>query len=101
MAKQNTDRTTIDLFSAEKRVGRPKTNPLDRKEQLKINKRNQVRRDRNAGIKRIELKVGTELFDALNGLAAYHGMSRSDLIESVLLEHLNQASSESHQLETG
>ena len=38
MAKIATDRTTIDLFAHEKRPGRPRTNPLPREEQLKLNK---------------------------------------------------------------
>ncbi|KNC65260.1 LexA regulated protein, partial [Pseudoalteromonas rubra] len=37
MAKSELDRTTIDLFENEKRPGRPKTNPLPREMQLKIN----------------------------------------------------------------
>ncbi|MFM2483850.1 LexA regulated protein [Celerinatantimonas yamalensis] len=88
MAKQNTDRTTIDLFADEKRSGRPKTNPLPRKEQLRVNKRNQLRRDRQKGMKRIELKVGNDLFDALNGIAQEQGISRSELIEQILIEHV-------------
>ena len=66
MAKENLDRTTIDLFAEEKRAGRPKTNPLSRKEQLKHNKRNQLSRDKANGLKRIELKVEQDLFDMLN-----------------------------------
>ncbi|WP_376753338.1 LexA regulated protein, partial [Enterobacter soli] len=46
MAKEQTDRTTIDLFANERRPGRPKTNPLSRDEQLRINKRNQLKRDK-------------------------------------------------------
>ena len=88
MAKQDTDRTTIDLFATERRAGRPKTNPLPRKEQLRVNKRNQLRRDRQNGLKRIELKVEHHLFDALNGLALEQGISRSELIEQVLRQHL-------------
>ncbi|CAG9000975.1 MAG: putative protein YbfE [Candidatus Celerinatantimonas neptuna] len=88
MAKQNTDRTTIDLFANEKRAGRPKTNPLPRKQQLRVNKRNQLRRDRQKGLKRIELKVENQLFDDLNGLAEKQGISRSELIEQVLIKHL-------------
>ncbi|HCW46825.1 MAG TPA: LexA regulated protein, partial [Erwiniaceae bacterium] len=40
MAKEHTDRTTLDLFADERRPGRPKTSPLSRDEQLRINKRN-------------------------------------------------------------
>lgn len=96
MAKQDNDRTTLDLFETEKRAGRPKTNPLPRKEQLKVNKRNQLRRDRENGLKRIELKVGIDMFNALNELAEQQGINRSELIEQVLATHLNYASTE-HQ----
>ncbi|MFM2479747.1 LexA regulated protein [Celerinatantimonas sp. YJH-8] len=94
MAKQNTDRTTIDLFATEKRAGRPKTNPLPRKEQLRVNKRNQLRRDRQKGLKRVELKVESSLFEALNELASGKGVSRSELIEQVLREYLTVSTTE-------
>ena len=57
MAKEQTDRTTLDLFAHERRPGRPKTNPLSRDEQLRINKRNQLKRDKVRGLKRVELKL--------------------------------------------
>ncbi|VTP65222.1 LexA regulated protein [Leclercia adecarboxylata] len=57
MAKEHTDRTTLDLFANERRPGRPKTNPLSRDEQLRINKRNQLKRDKSRGLKRVELKL--------------------------------------------
>lgn len=66
MAKIATDRTTIDLFAHEKRPGRPRTNPLPREEQLKLNKRNQIKRDRSKGLKRIECKVSEQLYEQLS-----------------------------------
>ena len=62
MAKSETDRTTLDLFEYEKRPGRPKTNPLSRDMQLKVNKRNQIKRDKARGLKRVEFKVSSQLF---------------------------------------
>ena len=88
MAKEITDLTTIDLFSNEKRPGRPKTNPNSRSVQIKINKRNQVRRDKNNGLKRVEFKVHQSLFEQLEQLAETQQMSRSELIESLLIESL-------------
>ncbi|WP_067702338.1 MULTISPECIES: LexA regulated protein [unclassified Erwinia] len=88
MAKENTDRTTIDLFADERRPGRPKTNPLTRDEQLRINKRNQLKRDKVRGLKRVELKINSDAVDALNHLADQRNMSRSELIEEMVMAQL-------------
>ncbi|XBS70950.1 LexA regulated protein [Acerihabitans sp. KWT182] len=88
MAKEQTDRTTLDLFIDERRPGRPKTSPLSRDEQLRINKRNQLRRDKVRGLRRVELKINAEAVDALNELAFQHSLSRSELIEQILLAEL-------------
>ncbi len=84
IANNKLDRTTIDLFETERRPGRPKTNPYPREVQLKHNKRNQLKRDKANGIKRIEFKVSSHLFDALNETAKQRSVSRSELIESIL-----------------
>ncbi len=90
MAKQDTDRTTLDLFADERRRGRPKTNPLPREAQLKLNKRNQLKRDRARGLRRIELKVDEQLLSRLNLLAAEQQLSRAELIQALLLQQLEQ-----------
>ena len=86
MAKENTDRTTLDLFANERRPGRPKTSSRD--EQLRINKRNQLKRDKVRGLRRVELKMTSEAVDALNTLAEQRNISRSELIEQMLLAQL-------------
>ena len=88
MAKIASDRTTIDLFAHEKRPGRPKTNPLPREEQLKLNKRNQVRRDRSKGLKRIESKIPEDLYQKLDARAQALQTTRSALIEQLLTQAL-------------
>ncbi len=88
MVKEQTDRTTLDLFAHERRPGRPKTNPLSRDEQLRINKRNQLKRDKVRGLKRVELKLNAEAVEALNELAESRNMSRSELIEEMLMQQL-------------
>jgi len=88
MAKEISDLTTIDLFNDEKRPGRPKTNPHSRSVQIKINKRNQVKRDKNNGLKRVEFKVHHSVFEQLEQLAKTQKMSRSELIEALLIESL-------------
>lgn len=88
MAKEQTDRTTLDLFADERRPGRPKTSPLSRDEQLRINKRNQLKRDKVRGLRRVELKMNSEAVDALNAMAAERGLSRSEMIEEMILAQL-------------
>ncbi len=88
MAKEAADLTTIDLFGDEKRPGRPKTNPHSRSVQIKINKRNQVKRDKSNGLKRVEFKIHHSLFDKLEQLAKTQQVSRSELIESILIKSL-------------
>ena len=90
MAKIATDRTTIDLFAQERRPGRPKTNPLPREEQLRLNKRNQVKRDRSKGLKRIEFKLSDQLYSKLEQQADKAGMTRSAYIESILTQVLTR-----------
>ena len=88
MAKHQEDRTTLDLFAEEKRPGRPKTNPLPPALQLKVNKRNQLKRDKANGLRRVELKVEAELLEQLNELARRQNLSRADLIQLVLKQHI-------------
>ncbi|MDY0925053.1 LexA regulated protein [Enterobacter sp. CFBP8995] len=91
MAKEQTDRTTLDLFADERRPGRPKTSPLTRDEQLRINKRNQLKRDKVRGLRRVELKMSSEAVDALSTLADQQNISRSELIEQMLLAQLKMS----------
>ncbi|MEW6991210.1 LexA regulated protein [Colwelliaceae bacterium 6441] len=88
MAKEISDLTTIDLFSDDKRPGRPKTNPHSRSVQVKINKRNQVKRDKTNGLKRVEFKIHENLIDRLDQLAKDTNTHRSELIESLLVKAL-------------
>ena len=90
MAKESFDRITHDLFADEVRPGRPKSNPHSRKVQLKINKQKQVLRDRKNGLKRIELKVDSELFSLLNKLSKEQNINRSELITQLLYAQINK-----------
>ncbi|MCD8547020.1 MAG: LexA regulated protein [Aeromonadaceae bacterium] len=89
MAKQQSDRTTLDLFADEKRPGRPKTNPLPRELQLKINKRNQLKRDKEKGFRRVELKLEASVLEHLNQLAKAQQISRADLIQWLIKQHID------------
>ncbi|MGX2947949.1 LexA regulated protein [Frederiksenia canicola] len=89
MAKQDSDCITLDLFENLPKVGRPRTNPLSREQQLRINKRNQLRRDRSSGLRRVELKLHSDLVLALEEQAIAKGISRGQLIEQILNYHIN------------
>lgn len=90
MAKQEDDCITLDLFANVAKVGRPKTNPLTREQQTRINKRNQLRRDKAIGLKRVELKLHTEMVQQLEMLAMHQKISRQQLIENILQTYLNK-----------
>ena len=92
MAKEQTDSKTLDLLAEERRPGRPKTSPLSRDEQLRINKRNQLNRDKVKGLRRVELKLNEDAVAVLNQLAEEKNISRSELIEEILMAQLEQVS---------
>lgn len=86
MAKSYSDRNTIDLFS--KTRGRPKTRPLTRKDQLKTNKRNQRIKEKNLGLKRVEITLEAETLELLDQLCELDNIKRADWITSqVALMH--------------
>ncbi len=89
MAKHQSDRITLDLFADEKRPGRPKTNPHPRDLQLKINKRNQLKRDKEKGLHRVELKLDAEILNDLNHLADARAMSRAELIQELVQQYVS------------
>ena len=92
MAKELADLTTIDLFNDEKRPGRPETSPHPRNVQIRINKRNQVKRDKSNGLKRVEFKIHHSLFEQLEELAKSKNINRSELIEKLLIKSLTKES---------
>lgn len=89
MAKQDSDCITLDLFENLPKIGRPRTNPLSREQQIRINKRNQLKRDRSSGLKRVELKLHSDLVQTLEEQAFAQGLSRGQLIEQILRDYIN------------
>lgn len=92
MAKQDADFITLDLFASMPKIGRPRTNPLSREQQIRINKRNQLKRDRSSGLKRVELKLHSDLVSALESQAKQYGMTRGQLIETILSNYMDNPS---------
>jgi hypothetical protein len=83
MSIQPEDRTTIDMFSRPER-GRPKTSPYDRNTQLKLSKRLQRNRDKHQGMRRVEVKLNSDVVEVLDHLVSELGISRADVIENGL-----------------
>ena len=88
MAKVTVDRTTIDLFANDKQRGRPKSSPYSREQQLRINKKNQLLRDKQAGLKRVEIKLNRDAYDKASEVATEKGISRSELLAQLIEESL-------------
>ena len=88
MSVQPEDRTTIDMFSTV-RPGRPKSNPYDRVQQSRFNKRSQRLRDKNKGMHRLEVKLTAEVVEALDIAADELGISRADIIDQAVKQWLH------------
>ena len=89
MAKQNADCITLELFANTPKVGVAKTNALTQERLIRVNKRNQLRRDKSSGLKRIELKLHLELVQKLEAQASKQGTSRAELIEKILQHYFS------------
>lgn len=94
MAKQDADCITQDLFAAVPKVGRPRSNPLSREQQIRVNKRNQLQRDRSSGLKRVELKLHSTLVEKLESEAQHKGITRGQLIELILNDYIGRHNDE-------
>ena len=70
------------------KVGRPRTNPLSREQQIRINKRNQLKRDRSSGLRRVELKLHSDLVQRLEDEASQRNITRGQLIEYILNDYI-------------
>ena len=88
MSVQPEDRTTIDMFSTA-RPGRPRSNPYDRAQQCRVNKRTQRIRDKHAGLHRLEVKLPGDVIDRLDEVADDLGMSRADVVTQALRQWLH------------
>ena len=51
--------------------------------------RDRVKRDKNNGLKRVEFKLHQDVFERLDALAKDKGVSRSELIEILLVQSLD------------
>lgn len=89
MAKASSDRNTIDLFG--KSAGRPRTQPLNRKDQLKLNKRAQREKEKAQGLKRLELLIEQETIEKLDALCELNGVKRAEWLTLQIHKSLDKA----------
>ncbi len=89
MGVQLEDRTTIDMFVPTK-IGRPRSNPYARDVQVRVNKREQRLRDKDNGMRRMEVKVPQELVDMLDAYAKKHECTRTDAVTLSISEWFKQ-----------
>ena len=80
MGVQLEDRTTIDMFE-ERQRGRPRSNPYPREVQLRVNKRTQRVRDKEKGLRRLEVKMPQDLIELLDEYAASQDCTRAEVVE--------------------
>ena len=76
MAKASLDRNTIDLFGQSR--GRPRTQPLSRKDQLKLNKRQQRQKEKALGLKRVEFVIDDDTAQKLDQLCEQADVKRAE-----------------------
>ncbi|MGO2232492.1 LexA regulated protein [Marinomonas sp. UCMA 3892] len=91
MAKASSDRNTIDLFG--KSPGRPRTQPLTRKDQLKINKRAQREKEKAQGLKRLELIIEQDIIEKLDKLCEMNGLKRAEWLTQQINKSLDKPKS--------
>ena len=55
---------------------------------MRINKRNQLKRDRSSGLRRVELKLHADLVQRLEDEASQRNITRGQLIEYILNDYI-------------
>ncbi|TBR41738.1 LexA regulated protein [Marinomonas agarivorans] len=82
MAKSSSDRSTIDLFS--KTRGRPRTHLLSRQEQLKASKKVQRIKQKQQGLKRMEVVLDNSTLEKLDLMCTIADIKRADWISEII-----------------
>lgn len=94
MGVQLEDRTTIDMFN-ERQKGRPRSNPYPREVQIRVNKRFQRMRDKDNGMRRMEVKMPHDLVEKLDEFASYFECTRTEVVEQCVRDWLKMQDAES------
>lgn len=80
------------MLNIESRVGRPKTSPLSRKEQLALAQQRKRDADKAAGLKPLNVNISTEAKGFADALCQIHNLTQKELIERLLDKAIKQGS---------
>lgn len=80
------------MLNIESRVGRPKTSPLSRKEQLALAQQRKRDADKKAGLKPLNVNISTEAKGFADALCQIHNLTQKELIERLLDKAIKQGS---------
>lgn len=72
------------MLNTESRIGRPKTSPLTRKEQLVLAQQRKRDLDKKAGLKPLNVNVSSEAKGFADALCQIHNLTQKELIERLL-----------------
>jgi hypothetical protein len=72
------------MLNTESRIGRPKTSPLTRKEQLALAQQRKRDLDKKAGLKPLNVNVSSEAKGFADVLCQIHNLTQKELIERLL-----------------
>lgn len=72
------------MLNTESRIGRPKTSPLTRKEQLALAQQRKRDLDKKAGLKPLNVNVSSEAKGFADALCQIHNLTQKELIERLL-----------------
>ena len=72
------------MLNTESRIGRPKTSPLTRKEQLALAQKRKRDLDKKAGLKPLNVNVSAESKGFADALCQIHNLTQKELIERLL-----------------
>lgn len=80
------------MLNIESRIGRPKTSPLSRKEQLALAQQKKRNADKAAGLKPLNVNISTEAKGFADALCQIHNLTQKELIERLLDKAIKQGS---------
>ncbi|MCD0496815.1 hypothetical protein LP085_08135 [Achromobacter sp. MY14] len=80
------------MIDTQARIGRPKTSPLSRKEQVALAQQRKRDADKLAGLKPLNVNISKEAKGFADALCSIHNLTQKELIERLLDKAMRQGS---------